>query len=508
MTLFVVCWAKTLATQFIVELEQNAVISNQSFSTEPDRPALTANSSDNVGINCFAGPDLALHYKQQIFICYSAIRTLFESISWQLLYTTNCLVAFKLTLTTRDLPLSSNPYSWLPVGEAIAVGWFLKNYWNPDSSLLNPIERHEATAMLTLGNHPLATITKMFSSGNNQQTCQQQDQTSELSGQHTSPATRYFISVLYSRSGDGNEGRQQQQHTLGLNCFVSPCHGVCKFRSASVSTGQGEWPLNSVKGSTGLTAATSEQNSHLQANKHCLCCIIQISPVGALHPQQNSSIRTLDEIFDIELEFNPAQLCQPPAHWRQAHGIDVDSMTAAANSTTAGQKNCDKTLIGKGGQTRSCPKVCMNAKAIWEHKRRFHTDQQICYSPVVGEDGKQRQCRKICNNAKALSSHRARHHGKQKTCDLTMITKDGLQRPCGKVCKNSKVLLDHKRSTHTGQQTCYTIVVREDGQQRPCGKVCNNTLALLNHQRAHRKRKPADANPHDDPSPRKVKANK
>ncbi|WOG27109.1 hypothetical protein [Endozoicomonas sp. 8E] len=71
--------------------------------------------------------------------------------------------------------LSSNPYSWLYIEMDGTFAWLLKSYWNPDSLLLNPIERH----LLFL------TIAAMFDSGHNRS----QYRPSESSGQQSPQAS-------------------------------------------------------------------------------------------------------------------------------------------------------------------------------------------------------------------------------------------------------------------------------------------------------------------------------
>ncbi|WOG26983.1 hypothetical protein [Endozoicomonas sp. 8E] len=118
------------------------------------------------------------------------------------------------------------------------VGWLLKSYWNPDSALFKPTGQTEVR--LTQGSQPFAITAMMHGSGDEQQ----QNQPSESSGQQAPQAisqpTSAFTSPLYSGSGDGYEDPQQHSHTLALDCFVHPCHGVCKFRPSSENMGPTE----------------------------------------------------------------------------------------------------------------------------------------------------------------------------------------------------------------------------------------------------------------------------
>lgn len=131
-----------------------------------------------------------------------------------------------------------------------------KGYWNQDSLLFNPIER-QATSMSTHKNHPFATIITMFGSGCNPS----QQPPSESSGQQAPPATTRVMScfshLLFPDSGDGSERPEQHSHTLALNCFVDPCHGVCQFRASSTGREPAEWPLDNAQ-TPGIPSAISD----------------------------------------------------------------------------------------------------------------------------------------------------------------------------------------------------------------------------------------------------------
>ncbi len=436
--------------RFIVELQQDAGFPNQSFSIKTDRRLLSGSPSVIVYLNGDAGPDLPTYYKRRKRVSYEIITTLIESIYWQLLYATNLLVAFELTLTTRDTSLSPAPYSWLPEETVAAVGWLLKSYWNPDSLLLNRVQQQEISQ-----DHPFVITAMMRGSEHNQP----QDQPSAASDQPppetpTNPLSS-FISLLYSGVGEDNRDPQQHSHTLGLDCYVHPCNGVCIFRPPSESL---------------ASPAESEpaRNScpHL-VNNHCYRCVRYSDP----------EIETSNPRLATQFEYASGQQSQ------------IYSM----NNRPANR--CNLIVFKSGGQLQTCGKVYRTARALSEHKKGIHSKQQTCEVIVVGEHGQQRPCGLVCRNSRALSSHKLRHHSGQPVCDITVVTKDGQQRSCGMVCKNPKDFWDHKRRIHTGKKTCDVTVVTKDGRPRPCGKVCKNFSAFSEHKsKQHSGQKTCDVN--------------
>ncbi|WP_422132408.1 hypothetical protein [Endozoicomonas sp. ALD040] len=464
--LTVACRAETLTGRYIVELQQDAAFSNQSFSLKQDQRALSDNPSDITEKNGFKRPDLPSDDKRQRFFSYEVKTTFIESISWQLLYATNLLVTFELIMTSKTHPPGSTSYSCSPVEGIVTVGWLLKNYWNPDSSFFKPIK--QSGVRLARGNEPIAITTMMHGSGYNQQQPQQQSQLSESSGQQAPQAisqqTGSFTSPLYSGFGDGFGDPQQQAHTLGLDCFVHPCYGICIFRSSFENMGPDERSLNSEESLARLTEAKPGQNS---CPHNCLCygCIWNFDPAN----------ETSSDPSIIELQWASGDQFQ-------VHGIDDKPV----NTTAAlEQVSCHLTMVDEDGELRNCEKVYKSVASLLNHQRKIHTGKKTCLATVVEKDGRQRPCGEVCKNASNLSNHRRRVHSGQQTCNFTVVEEDGQQRPCGTVWKNAGALSNHKIRTHTGQQTCDVTVVEKDGQQRPCGTVCKSTRALSFHKRGY-----------------------
>ncbi|WP_257282060.1 ankyrin repeat domain-containing protein [Endozoicomonas sp. ISHI1] len=242
MTLSVVCQAQPLTKRFVVEVEQKTGSQNLNFSIKPDQHTLSGTFSDIAHTNGYAESSLTSDEKQVRLNGCELKKTIIESMSWPWLYANHLLVGYELILTSKNTPLSSTTYSWLPVEVIFAVGWLLKSYWNIYSSSFNPIELKELCR-----DHPLAAIIMTPGSGNDQQ----QHPPSEPSGQQAQEATvgptGASNSFLHSDSAGGSGGSQQQhQHTLGLDCFVSPCHGACQFRPSSNSSGPNEWQMDSM----------------------------------------------------------------------------------------------------------------------------------------------------------------------------------------------------------------------------------------------------------------------
>ncbi len=426
------CQTQPLTERYIVELEQKKGSTKQRFTIMRDRRTFSGNPSVIAYANSYTESGLPPDHNPHKSGEYGVKTTHIESISWQWLYNIQLLVGYELILTTKGASLKITPYSWSPVEMAVTVSWLLQNYWNPGSPSFNPSGQQKASEF-----HPFATITMMFGSGNNLQTSQQQGQPSESSGQHAILATGYFTSLVCSDSGNGNGDPHQHLHSLGLNCFVQPCHGVCQFRSSTVSMRLAQSPLDSVGVSTVAT------------------------------PGQNAPLNSCNSLEGVASD-----------------GVALNSVDAGVASTTApaGKATCNVIVVEEDGQLRQCWKVCKNARALYTHKYMYHSGQQTCELPVFGEDGHQQPCGKVFKHVRSLLCHKSRYHTGQRTCEATVAGEDGQQRPCGVSCKNARALTDHKDRYHRKQRTCDVAAIGEDGQPRPCGMVFNGPKALLDHK--------------------------
>ncbi|WP_448218195.1 hypothetical protein [Endozoicomonas sp. 2B-B] len=500
------------------------------LNTSPVNPLFITDTKGN------AGSDSSSDNKRQKSSGCGFKRPLIESISWQLLYASHLLVANQLTLTTRDVPLSYDPDLWLPEDWFVAVAWLLGSYWNPDSPLFSLIKQQGGQKL------PFATITAVFGSGHNQQMYQPSQSSGQQTPQATSQSSGALISPLNSGPGGGDEGPQQDMHTLGLNCFVYPCYGICRFRSSSESREPAEWLLESLDVSC----------LHL-ANRHCNSCVSysdseQLSGVidsffadgvasdgvaiDSIVNKTNATWPLSDDVamhrhlsfiagdfvdinepiglqnsFKVDEAFftlshsgtqqtttESSRLDQSQSHLSQTGTIQA--LVAAENvifgarhcqqthsEDKAGQITCKATVSEEGGQQRPCGKVCNNAKSLLSHERRYHTGKRVCKVSVIGKYGQQQPCWTVCKNAQALSQHKRTVHTGQQICNLVVIEKDGQRRPCGKICKNAHTLSNHKCRVHSGQQTCVLTIVGKDGQPRQCGTVSDNNQALVNHKK-------------------------
>ncbi|WOG27121.1 hypothetical protein [Endozoicomonas sp. 8E] len=492
--------------RFTVNLDQSSGAKKQNFFIKNDRRTFLVNQSEIIGKNGFTGSDFLPDHKP----CSYGVKTpLIESISWQWFYTTNLLVAYELIMTIKGTPLNSNDYSWLPV--EVIVGWLLRSYWNPDSPVIKPIELQSAS-ILTQEDQPFVIITSMFGSGHNSPQYLSSESSGQQSPQATNYPTGYFTHFLYSDSGNGNEDPEQDSHTLGLNCFVYPCHGVCQLRPASDGSGPAEWTLNSEKNSTdnteaapgcisnfdSLTARGSQPQTHrpddtqlpgnVSATSDDLIIISGLLNLGRhSSPEKNVTSFSLAHFTTPmgtsetqQTTTGSSQLSQSPPHLSRTGKVQTKDKS--------GQRTCHLIVVRENGQSRPCGKVCKNTHTLTDHKRRQHCGQRTCIVTVVGQDGQPRPCGVVCKSAKALSSHKSSLHRGQQTCHLKVVAEDGQQRPCWTVWKNARALDYHKRKEHTGQQTCDESVVRQDGQQRPCGTVLNNAQSLTDHKRRHHDR--------------------
>ncbi|WP_422473497.1 hypothetical protein [Endozoicomonas sp. ALB032] len=516
MSLSVISQSKPLTRHFVVELEQNADFPNRDFSIKLDLRMLSGNPSDNIDSDGYAEPGSSPDDKRHKPYSYRVKTILIESISWRWLCATNLLVACELFLTIQNSPLDSLPCSWPPLATAIAVGWLLKSYFNPDSPVFNSIEQKEACQNHLFQNHLFVITTTMPGSEH----APQQGQPSTSSGQQIPQATTYikgyFTRLLNSDSGNNNEGPEQYLHTLGLNCYLYPCDGVCRFRQSSNPSESGA--LVCEESSTNNTEETPEQIScpHL-ANTQCYSC--NSSDGAALnsvvsgeadatclaskvtcnvlvlgeddHLRQcgsvcknvralsshKSSIHTGQKTCDLTVPGESGQLWPCGKTFKNAQ-----ILSAHKREAHTGQQTCDLTVLGEDNQLRPCGKIFKNTRSLSFHKTSFHTGQKTCSLTVPGGDGQLRRCGRVFKNSQVLSNHKRRTHSVQQTCNLTALGQDGQLRPCRKVLKNTRAMLDHKSKIHSGQKTCEVIVVGEDGQQRPCGRVCRHITALANHK--------------------------
>ncbi|WP_448218533.1 hypothetical protein [Endozoicomonas sp. 2B-B] len=155
----------------------------------------------------------------------------------------------------------------LAVEQFVAVGWLLKNYWNPDSLLFNPGDQLEASR-----DDPFTIITMMLP-GQNKQQSDQQNPSSESSSQQASGTTGHVrgsvSNPLSSGSGGGNEHPEQDLHTLDLNCYAGSCHGVCELRQKFNNITLAEESLSYAENSTGHNhhEMTETQPSQPQARE-------------------------------------------------------------------------------------------------------------------------------------------------------------------------------------------------------------------------------------------------
>ncbi|WP_422473891.1 hypothetical protein [Endozoicomonas sp. ALB032] len=449
-----------------MDLEQSTGFKKQNFFIKNDRRTFSGNQSEIIEKNGYAGQDFLHNHKP----CNYGVKTpLIESISWQRLYATNLLIAYELILTIKDTPLNSSDYSWLPL--EVIVSWVLINYWSPDSPVFKPIELQSAS-LLTQEDQPFAIITTMFGFGHNSPQYPSPESTGQQAPQATNNPTGYFTHLLCSDSGNGNEDPKQDSHTLGLNCFVNSCHGVCQLRPASDSSGPSESTLNSEKNSTDNTEASAG-------------CISDFDSVTARDSQPRTHqpgdmqlpgnvSATSDDLIIISGLLNLGKSQSPP------HLFRTDKVQSKNSS---GQRICDVTVVGQDGQPQPCGTVCKSAKTLSSHKSGLHRGQQTCHLKVVAEDGQHRPCWTVWKNARALDYHKRKEHTGQQTCDVSVIRQDGQQRPCGTVCNNAQALNDHKRRHHSKQQTCDVAVFGQDGQPQPCGAVSKSAKALTDHKR-------------------------
>ncbi|WP_422137162.1 hypothetical protein [Endozoicomonas sp. ALC020] len=404
LSLPVTCQAQMLTKRYIVELRQNTGSPDKSFPIEqhyphtlPDDPTIIAKTNDYAESNYPAnnipfGPD-----------GYGLKTTIIESISWHVLYATRLLVAFELTLTTKDAYINSNTYSWLAF---IVVGSLLNSYWNPDSPMFGTIGQQELSQ-----DYPFAINTMTPSPGDNPQ----QGQPPASSGQQatavtTTQPTGSPTSSLDSGAGDGNGDPEQHQHTYGLNCFVDSCNGVCRFRPPSDSSERAEadeeCPICYEKFSNTMITPCCSQ----KIDNHCLKRTFQNAPRRSMKtcPLCRADMNLLAQSPDFAVSEEGQQDRPNPYNEPWGFRLAPFVFTGRADSLT-----CDNVIIGQDRQPRPCGRHCRNRRALAAHVTQYHSGQQTCELTVIGENGQQRPCSRIFRNARTLSFHKMMHHRRQ-----------------------------------------------------------------------------------------------
>ncbi|WP_257288272.1 MULTISPECIES: hypothetical protein, partial [unclassified Endozoicomonas] len=432
MSLSVVCQSEALTRHYILELEQGAVYSKQNYSIKPVWPTLPDNPSAITYNKDHAELTLPTDDKRQRSGIYELKTAIVGSISWQWLYATGIVVAYEMILTTKDAPASS----WLPVEVVFAVASLLKIYWNPNSSLSNPIQQQEATSLPIQGDHPFATVTMMHGSDDNPAQYPLSESSCQKVPETTIHSSGSFKSLVYSDSGDSNGDPEQHSHTLGLNCFVHPCHGVCRFRAS--------------------IAVSTQQSCLRSANEHCLSCIYHFDPQIASYFMSGAPICTTDSNgllnHDVQMPGNVSvnaddRVIIDGLLSLGGHSLPENGITCTLAHSTRPMGISFLGCLPSGGDTHW-------QQTPSDYKKKYDTEQRVCVLPVIGEDGQLRPCGKVYKNARSLSDHRIKFHSGQRTCDTPVIGENGQQQPCGITCKNAKVLSYHKNRYHSGPKTC------------------------------------------------------
>ncbi|WP_422474041.1 hypothetical protein [Endozoicomonas sp. ALB032] len=363
--LSVTCRAQALTERYIVELQQNTDSPDKSFSNQQHYPrTLPKNPSIITKINNYEGSDSPANNIPPGPCGYGLHTAIIESISWHVLYATHALVAYDLTLTTKDVYINSNTYSWLPF---IVVGLLLSSYWNPDSPMFNPVGQQELSQ-----DYPFVINTMMLSPGDNQQ----QGQLSESSTQQASGTTTRLRGIISSRqhsdSGGGDGEPQQNQHTLGLNCFANNCNGVCKFRQS---------------GARPKTRSRLYRNSEPQS--------LPSEKVGFSF----SLTQTLSPSPGASSETQPITT-QTTELSQLDHSRRESPQEARASITPPPVSRLWKRFCAALGRNQPDFSQTGTVKAASGNQKRYRTEPETCDLP---EDQRPRPCRRLCKNARQLS---------------------------------------------------------------------------------------------------------
>ncbi|WP_252179744.1 hypothetical protein [Endozoicomonas sp. 4G] len=160
MSLTVVCHADSLERHFIVEFEQVGGVPRGSFSIKPEPNTLSSNPSSPADTNNDAGSMFPVGGKLHRLGDYDETTYPVQAISWELIYATQLLMGYKLVMIVSDTLLGAKSYSSVPLEAFTAVDLLLESYWNPDSSLFNPMGQMGVASALTKEDQPVLITSK------------------------------------------------------------------------------------------------------------------------------------------------------------------------------------------------------------------------------------------------------------------------------------------------------------------------------------------------------------
>ncbi|WP_257255390.1 MULTISPECIES: hypothetical protein [unclassified Endozoicomonas] len=469
LSLFVTCRAQLLTEHYVVEFQQSTGSPDKGFSIKHDRSRLSGEPSVIVDTDGYGGSDSLTDDNPHRSGVFGVRISTIESLSWQLLYATGLLVGYELILKTRDGHPSANPCSWLPMEAFAAVGLLLKSYWNPDSPMFNPS-----------GQHPFAITTMMLSPGHGSQQGQPRKSSGQQGSGTTTQHTGTITSLQHSDSDDGNGHPEQQQHTLGLNCFVDNCHGACKLRQSQATPEQSSMPnLDSGDQFTFISHApdhhANDQHSRADQQKHST---VHLSSSGAEKAPSYS-----EKKYQTGQATCFAKIVRKDD---QMHSGTEKTQSYNENKYQTGQATCFATVVGKDSQMQSYGIACREYyRAMSMQKRRKPNQKITCDETVREKYGQRRPCKKACMSERELELHKKRDHSGQKICDEPLGY--GVSGPpCHRVFSNALVLERHKRDFHCIGRRCMEIVVSKDGKQQPCLRIFSRAEDLRSHkQKAH-----------------------
>ena len=386
-----ICLAESQTQSFIVELEQNEGSPSQNFSAkfEPDTlsamptvdmKSLQGKLTGITNTNAYSGSD-SPHKSYRSGALWESLATVFELVSWQILYATNEVIGYKLFLTLQEGSYQPRLFSWEPVMTTVVVGWLSRSHWhwNPELPIFDQLDEQESKQqrklqIITLmdrpyGGYSLSTLPWGW------------DQPFKI----FSPFTGYSYSSIANypfRYGDDPDWPIPPRHTQDENCPLQPCCHLlhCIFGPTTLANQHGDDCCCADCLGSSITRQRIASSQFDSASDQTIVCRTHIhlqteGPESNPHSVNMGSVES-ETITQKASSTTQAQGTPPPAK-KKKHSRTVKMHQARAERTY--KYHCDQP---------DCPYQTDLSAILKRHKKthqaraertyKYHCDQPDC----------------------------------------------------------------------------------------------------------------------------------